>query len=280
MGKDSHLLNIWQIIFYLTICFTIGLSFPADAAYNRDLTFRGYYKCTFSGINFAKVGIHVEQDSHAYSAITDITLSGIAKLFTKHSSHTIVDGSGKNYHYSVSEYETNYKTKNKKRYVKLNYNGAEFDKETLIPPENPDKRKPVPKEEKHGSYDPLSGLLKARLLLIDALANNKQAFSLNIYDGRRLTKVDFTVLSARIIRMEDRKVPVIAVQAKRTLLVGFTASELADHDPKESPLTIYFSNDETLFPVRLEAHLMFGTLTADLVKTCTPQESCLLGIKE
>ncbi len=280
MGTRFASLNIRQHIFYIICCFTLLFSESQAASYSKDLDFRGYYKCEFSGINFAKVGIHVEQDSHAYSAIADITLSGIAKLFTRHSSHTIVDGSGRGYAYSAWEYESNYKTKNKKRYVKLNYKNGLFAKETLIPPENPAKRKPVPIEDKHGSYDPLSGLLKARSLLIDTLAKGEQTFSLNIYDGRRLTKVDFTVLSTRTIRMENGKAPVIAVQAKRTLLAGFTASELADHDPKESPLTIYFSNDEKLFPIRLEAHLMFGTITADLHKTCAAQESCLLGIKE
>ncbi len=280
MGTDSSLLNIRPIIFSVVYCFLLFFSYPSEAASTKDLSFRGYYKCTFSGINFAKLGIHAEQDSHSYAVTSDITLTGIAKLFTKHSSHTTVDASGKNYVYSSSEYESNYKTKNKKRYVKITYKGEKFGKETLDPPENPAKRTPVPIEEKNESYDPLSGLLSARAQLIDALENGNKTFSLNIYDGRRLTQVDFTILGERVIRMDDRKVPVITVQAKRTLLAGFTNSELADHDPKEAPLLIHFSNDETLFPVRLEAHLMFGSIVADLHKTCSTQESCLLGIKE
>lgn len=280
MGTDSVLLNIKRVIFYIIPCILLFIQPSQAASYSRDLAFRGYYKCSFSGIPFAKVGFHAEQDSHSYSATSDILLTGVVSLFTSHSSHSTVDGSGKDYAYSASEYETNYKTKKKKRYVKINYKGETFAQETLVPPENPAKRTPVPAEEKHGSYDPLSALLKARMLLINALEKGEKTFTLNVYDGRRLTKVDFTLLSTRTIRMGGKKVPIVAVQAKRTLLAGFTKSELADHDPKEPPMIMYFSNDEKLFPVRLQANLSFGTLTADLEKTCSAQESCLLGNKE
>jgi hypothetical protein len=280
MGTKPSLLNIKRIIFYIIPCLLLLITDSQAASYSRDIAFRGYYKCSFSGIPFAKVGIHTEQDARNYSATTDILLTGVVSLFTSHSSHSTVDGSGKDYTYNASEYETNYKTKKKKRYVKLNYKGDIFDKETLVPPENPAKRTPVPTQEKNGSYDPLSALLKARMLLIDALEKNKKTFSLNVYDGRRLTKVDFTVLSTRTIRIDGKKVPIVAVQAKRTLIAGFTKSELADHDPQEPPMIMYFSNDEKLFPVRLQANLSFGRLTADLYKTCNAQESCLLGNKE
>lgn len=280
MGTDSALLNIKRVIFYIIPCLLLFITDSQAASYSKDLAFRGYYKCSFSGIPFAKAGIHTEQNAQNYSATADIILTGVVSLFTSHSSHTTVDGSGKDYAYSTSEYETNYKTKKKKRYVKINYKGEKFDQETLIPPESPTKRTPVSTEQKHGSFDPLSALLKARMLLINALEKGEKTFRLNVYDGRRLTQVDFTLLSTRTIRMEGKKVPVVAVQAKRTLLAGFTKSELADHDPKEPPMIMYFSNDEKLFPVRLETNLSFGTLTADLYKTCNAQESCLLGNKE
>ncbi len=246
----------------------------------RDLDFKGLYKCTMSGINFAKIGVHAEQDAHAYAMTADIMSTGIVNMFTKHSSHTTVDASGSNYTYSHINYETDYKTKNKKRYVNLIFADGKFKEEKLEPPENPAKRPPVPLEQKQQAQDPLSALLQARQELFHALQSGAREFTIDVYDGRRLTKVDFTVVGDKVLKLSGAKVPVVEVTARRTFLAGFTRSEIADKDANEPALHIYFSNDEKLFPVRLQVQLFFGLMTADLIKACSGSESCLLGNKE
>ena len=60
-----------------------------------------------------------------------------------------------------------------------------------------------------------------------------------------------------------------------------TPTELAGFDPKEPTLYIYYTDNARLIPIRLEAGLAFGTISATLIKECGPQvESCLLGLKD
>lgn len=74
--------------------------------------------------------------------------------------------------------------------------------------------------------------------------------------------------------------PVITVDVRRKPLAGFTAKELADYDPHEPTLHMYFTDDARQIPIRVEATVFFGTLSATLAKECRTGESCLLGNKD
>ncbi len=117
-----------------------------------------------------------------------------------------------------------------------------------------------------------------RAKLIDALKTGKTDFTIDNFDGRRLTRASFHVVGKKTLHRGDDEIPVVTLTAKRAQIAGFTKSEIEATDPNEPLLYIYLSDDARLWPIRLEAHEPLGTFVISLAKECSPQESCLLGI--
>jgi hypothetical protein len=267
--------NMPQKIIIFFIALTLAAMQPARAAPPDPLEFKGIYSFGFPGLTFGHMGVEIDQDANGYAITADIQSSGIVNVFVRHVSHSTAQASAKNI-----EYESNYQTRKKKRYVNLLWRDGALDEEKLVPPENRKTRPEVPPQLKNNAADPLSFILRMREALADALTAGRKNFSINVFDGRRLTKANFTLQnSPRSINHGGKKLAVITVTVRRELLAGFTASELADHDSNEPTLYVYFSNDKRLIPVRLEANAWFGKLSATLTKECRTGESCLLGLK-
>jgi hypothetical protein len=127
------------------------------------------------------------------------------------------------------------------------------------------------------AVDPLSLILQVREKLQKSQAQG--TFSVNVYDGNRLSEADFTVLGKKNIVYGNKSFPVIEVAGRRKPLGGFTAKEMGDFTTSQPMLTIYFSDDTRLMPLKLQMEMPFGLLTATLAKECLGDESCLLGIK-
>jgi hypothetical protein len=248
------------------------VSAPARA----DTAFKGIYDLDMGGMRFGKVGVELTENPSHYAMAADVTFTGLVKLFASHSSHTTVVGDGAAYDYPTRNYETHYRTKKKRKSVKMVMKAGKIVEEAVVPPDNRATRPAVPAADKNAAFDPLSLIVKMRR----EIAANKNTFSINAYDGRRLTEVDFTMLGKRTLQSSDKKTPVIAVNVRRKLLAGFTASEIDDWNSKEPALTIYLSDDARLIPLKFEVPMWFGMVSATLVKECAASESCLLGISE
>lgn len=245
------------------------------------LHFKGIYEFKMAAIKLGKMGIEVEETSDHYAMIADIISTGLVNTLVKHSSHTTVDASGgKNFIYPNKEYESNYQTRKKKKYVKMVHKDGKLVEEKLVPPDNRAIRPAVADALKKDTVDPLSFLLVMREKLYTAMQEKKDRFTLKLYDGRRLTQVDFVIGGKQNILYNGKKVPVVVVDVTRKLLNGFTASELANHDPNEPVLHLYITNDARLIPLRAEFSFWMGSISAVLAKECRTGESCLLGIKE
>jgi hypothetical protein len=272
--------NIAALLFVLLPC--PSMAEDALSVINPEpILFKAIYNFELSGISLGKMGIEVQQTPKHYSIVSDIITTGLVKLFVKHSSHTSVDRLGQHdFTYDQGTYESRYQTRNKKKHVKMLIKDGITGQETLVPPDNPITRPPVAAELKHNVFDPLSLTLQMRQELWTALNNNTKQFSIPLYDGRRLTQVNFEVGERKTLRLKDGKVPVIQVNVSRKLIAGFTQKELTDYDPKEGNARFYFSDDKRLVPIRAEARVMFGTISATLAKECGKEESCLFGITE
>ncbi len=241
------------------------------------IAFKGIYEFGMLGITFGRMGVEAEQNAEQYTIVSDIELSGIAKLFTQHKSHTEVKGSGAAFKYSDINYETHYQIKKKKRHIKLvNKDGVLI--EEVVEPFNP-RRPKVPPELKNKALDPLSFLLHMREQLAAALAAKAEEFSMMLFDGRSVTQINVKIeKDPKPLNYKGRKVPVIAISLRRKPIAGFTESELKEFDPKEPELYMYISKDERLVPIVVKTKIWLGTLTGTLVKECGAGESCLLGI--
>lgn len=277
-------MGIQRIIFNIILSSCLWLVFPAHAEEIGPLTplhLNAIYTFQFGGLNFGKIGIESEQSDDHYAIAADVASGGILKLLTRHSSHTVVDGTGKSFHYNHIIYDTRYRTKDKRRSVYLEYKNGKIVKENIQPPENPEKRPPVKADLKNSSIDLLTFNMALRQRFWEALKKGDSAFSMNIYDGRRLTKVDASVLGKQTTTFGDeQKFPVYALKVRRTPVAGFTESELKKVSKNEPSVTIHYSADGRLIPIKIEVPFLFDKLTATLAKECRTGESCLLGIKE
>jgi hypothetical protein len=242
------------------------------------IAFKGLYEFGMLGMTFGRMGVEAEQNAAEYRIVSDIELSGIAKLFMQHKSHTEVRGTGADFVYSDINYETHYQIKKKKKHVKLVSKDGVYIEE-VVEPFNSSRPK-VPPEIKNKALDPLSFLLHLRTKLAAAMAAKATEFSLLLFEGRNVTRIDVLIENdSKLLNYKGRKVPVIEISLRRKPVAGFTESELKEFDPKEPPLYMDVSKDERLLPLVVKTKVWLGTLTGTLVKECGAGESCLLGIK-
>ncbi len=229
------------------------------------IDFKGRYMFSVAGIPFGTMDIAFTQDASQYNASSEIHTTGITRIFVQHDSTTAASGKGKNFLYTDVHYESDYQTRKKKKYVKIIRAHGVISEEVILPPDNRAVRPAVADALKNKSFDPLSYGLAIRSELTRALADKRTEFTLNYYDGRRLTEGTFVIVGQKIIKMGDKKTSTIFVTATRKTLAGFTQNELDDIKPNEAPLVMYFSDDDRHLPLRLEYPLIFGTASATLM---------------
>ncbi len=270
------------------ICF-IGLSLfsaPATAAETNaipalaPLNYKVIYAFSYAGVNFGKTGIEISQTPTQYDITCDVTSTGIVNAFVKHSSHTTVKATGEGGHYDALVYESNYQTKKKPKYVHMTVKNGEITEEQALPPDNRATRPEVSKEQKDKAVNPLSLIFAMRQGLHDAMVAKKDSFSLLLYDGRRLTQVNFAVIGNTSVPIDKVNTDVVQVDISRKLLEGWTQSELGDGKAKEPVVHAYFSRDARFIPILFEVPMWLGTIRASIAKVCTSDDSCLLGISQ
>lgn len=267
-----------RLLFINILTLLIFMALPAIAAENlTPINEKLYYEADWSGVNFGKIGIEIDQQADKADVICDIKSSGIMALFVKHSSHTTLTASGHNFVYPDRVYESRYYTRKKARHVKLTYKDNKIIEQIVEPPDNRDKRPAVPEDDINSAYDLMSFLLQMRSEIFAAVKAEKTEFSINSYDGRRLTQGDFKISGNKTIKVAGKKYETIVVVSRRKFLAGYTKSEQDDYDPKEPSMTTYFSNDGKLIPLRMEIPLLLQKISATLVKTCDKAGECLLG---
>jgi hypothetical protein len=169
---------------------------------------------------------------------------------------------------SKREYETYYTSKNKPRHVKLVYaKSGKVVEEVVEPPENRDRRPEVAAWLKTSSLDPLSYIFAVREEMHKARTEGRDRFTIRLYDGRRLMDTTY------VIGKESDGT--LQVTGSREAVAGFTAKEMKKlrSEPKVS---MYFTDDERMIPLRLELPLPLGVATATLAKTCDTETLCSL----
>lgn len=249
--------------FIKLLCLFILASYPVRADTPLiPINFSGHYDFALSGIRFGKLNITLTQDVGQYNTTADIATTGIVSIFVDHTSHTTSSGTGADFAYPNVNYESSYSTRKKPKYVKMEMQGGVFTSEKLEPADA--ERPKVTAEQKKGAVDPLAFGVALRTAFASALAQQQKTFAINYYDGRRLTRVDFTVGQNKNLRLSGVVYPVYTVVARRTLVAGFTQKELSRADPNEPSLTIYFTHDAKFLPIRLEVPMLFGTASATL----------------
>lgn len=254
-----------RIIYALFLLFVAPVYAAESAEQLVPLNEKLSYEASFLGLGIGKAGIEINQKPEAATVICDIATSGIVGLFVKHSSHTELTASGADFVYPQKNYASDYQTRGKKRSVKLVYSDGKITQEIIAPPESSDKRPKVPDIDKNAAYDLMSFLLQIRKELFVAKATGKTHFSIDAYDGRRLTNADFNITGTKTIKISGKKYVTTVVVARRTFKAGYSKSEMESYDPNEPSMTLYFSTDEKLIPLRFEIPFFTQTVTTNLV---------------
>lgn len=236
---------------------------PVHAQEMAPLDIRGQYDFTLASIPFGRLDITAVQDASHYDASSDIAMVGIAKIFVQHESHTTSHGSGADYLYPDVEYASNYSTRGKKKTAMFTKKGGVITEDKVTPPDDPSVRPPVATPMKSAAYDPVSVALGMRLKTVEMLKGGKDSFTIDYYDGRRLTRATFKYDGEKMLKIGKRQYPVYTLIGSRVPLAGFTKKELDRMKDKEPPLYVYVSK-ETLIPIRLEVQMLFGTAAATL----------------
>ena len=244
------------VVFYLS-------AMPAMAEeLLAPIEFTGRYALEMAGIPFGSIDISFEQDASRYHAVSDAATVGIARMFVKHSSHSTSQGSGAGFHYNDVEYASDYSTRNKKKSARFTKKNGVMTRSQSLPPD--EKRPVVSQALKNTAYDPLAIALAIRVELARALQGGPQDFTLDYFDGKRLYRADFSYEGEKNIRIHGQKYPVHVVTATRKLIGGYTPKEFEKAKEPEPTLSIYFSNDGRLVPLRLDVPLGFATAAATL----------------
>lgn len=209
-------------------------------------------------------GIHIADLTVTQSALemrARIDSYGVVKKVSKFKSQTrsVYKKSDDGTLIPVS-FNTVFRNRSRERSIDIFYdpNGG-VTQESVVPPDNRKKRPAVANDLKIGALDPLTAALWARMRVIEARKNGERSFSFPIYDGRRLSRLDFSLGKKSEISVNGRSYNVISLVMRRVALQGYTKRELERIKDEEPVMTIYVTDDEAAMPVKAEAAAPLGT---------------------
>lgn len=232
-----------------------------------------HYDFSWGGVRFGKISLEADETDATYSIRTLIKSQGLAAIFVKHSSDSKASGTRSGTAYLPQTYDTNFATRNKKKHVLLNYDGAGNIKEEIMEPADTDRPK-VSEADRNGARDPLSLLLEIRHKLYDALANSEKTFKVKMYDGRRLTQVQVDIVDLVEKEVAGEKKKLVHVITTRSPLSGYTDKELDRMKDGPNSMNVYFSDDSQLWPMLMEVDVYLATLRGEFTKACSDIEAC------
>lgn len=260
------------------LAITLLLSLPAGAfaeALERPEEAR-LYKLYWGGMNLGNLVGAIEKAEDGYHFKVNMRSRGLARLITKYQSDTLTHFAFTDDHQALPvSFMTKGSLRKKQRIINIDY-----DQEGLItyenvnPPDKRWKRPAVKKESKAGSMDPLTMLINVRKRVIDYLQGGEKEFTYLLYEGRRLSKLYFTIHGKMRLTIGSEEFPVIHVHARRDPLEGFTNREKEKMAMEEPVIDMYLSDDEFLLPVKAVGEIPVGNAIMLLKKVCKTMEEC------
>jgi len=256
--------HIWgKFLRFTTVALlAAGPAFAADAPL-APFNLKAQYGFYWNGLPFGEMEFSSEQNAHGYKMTAVIRSTGLAALFAPHESRTTVEATGTVPETAKRIYETNYKTRDEPRRVKLTYASGGAATEVIVePPEDPKYRPPPTHAQLAGTLDPLSFVLAVRRHVHDAQAKDETHFTLRLFEGRRLMETPFEVQGGQWLRLHGEKTWVIHCVTRRVPVAGYTAKELKSLAAGDPSLHILFSADDQLVPVKLYVDTSYGRIYA------------------
>lgn len=241
----------------------------------------GYYAVSWSGIGVGGMVIAAREDAERYRMEAAIKSNGLAWAFTRHSSTTTVEGVRRGGNYIPQVFETDFKLRGKTRHIVLGYDAqGNLASENVNPPEDPNKRPPVPMELKRQALDALTPFFVQRQRIHEALRNGEDRFTLRMFDGRRLTDMHYFIAGRKRMGWNMQDVPVVHFSLTRTPVAGYKESELEDFSKEKDPdVSLYLSDDGRLIPLKIVVDSSAGQFYANYRQACETLDACKALLK-
>jgi hypothetical protein len=236
------------------------------------------YAVIWNSLHIGDIIAEVKETNGTYHFETHMRSREIIKLlapYTNRATATIKPSSTRGF-IPVS-YENTVKLRKKLRTIRMHY-AADSTLNTLIvtPEDSIAKRPPATPAQLIGSIDPLTGTMLAQHYVKNYLATgHNKDFTFNIYDGRKLFAVHFTIIGKSVITLDNNPVATVHFRFSRKAIAGFTAKELAKMPKEEPVIDVYLRDDATLLPVKAVGKAASGSVTAVLTKSCATLEACM-----
>ena len=177
--------------------------------------------------------------------------------------------------YIPEYFATQYRNRQGERRIALQYDSdGNLVKETVIPPDKRWKRPAVSEALKQHSVDPVTAFMVARWQLKKALEEGHTNIAFTMYDGRRLSRFDFTLLGRKDLTMGKHTYPVVIVRFLRHPVAGYTNNELQRMKGEEPEMVVYVTEDALFLPVRIDAKAPLGQVVIRHAEDCHSLEHC------
>lgn len=258
-----------RFLITISVLCSVLLPFAASAQEITEKTAR-WYKISWNKIIIADFKVEVDGNSMASS----IQSLGVVRKVSKYSNTS--EGKFKKVGNSyVPTYYHSYLTQRQgSKEVTINYDASgKIIKEAVVPPDKAYKRPPVKNESKQSVVDPITAALVAREKIRASLASGEKQFSFNIYDGRRLSRLDFNIEGEESIKVLDKRRDVVRISFRRVALEGYTNNELKRMKGEEPDIVVYLGKDD-LLPLSAKAAAPLGKAVFKMVKECKTLEEC------
>lgn len=262
--------------------FLLGLSTSAAAqAPLQPYNDTALYDVSWSGVTVGNMIMHAREDDESYAMDLVLKSRGLAWAFTKHTSTTTTRGVKANGQYIPQQFETLFNLRGKTRHIVLTYDAkGRLTNEVNTPPEPEWKRPPVEMELKQDVIDALSTFFVHRPRIYEALEQNDKQFTIRMFDGRRLTDLQYLIHGQKTIGWNRSQTPVIHATLSRLPVAGYKDKELERIDNEQDPgVQIYFSDDGRLTPLKIEVRADAGTFYANYRQSCETLAFCVAATK-
>ena len=239
----------------------------------EDLNVKRWYKVYWAGIHIAN--LLAQSSGNKIDALIDSR--GIVKKVSKFSSDTSTVFNFDGNSYTPVSFHTKFRLKNKTREINIEYDeSGTITKDSVVPPDRRSKRPAVPESMKKNTFDPLTSFMKARYEIKNNLAKGQNKFTIDMYDGRRLSKLNFEIVGKfKDYNINNVKRDVIKAYFKRESVAGYTSNELRRAKKEEPLFTLYISDDEYFLPIKVDAKAPLGSVVILFEKECEALEECI-----
>lgn len=250
----------------IALCISIlALACTAPAHAVSPLPEKLYYRISWSGLPLGRIRVDTSETTARYHMVIDTKSKGVASVFSPFETVAQASGIISNGHYIPQRYESraNKSDEGKNRSTTILYdsNGRITERSYTPKADDPAWRPVVTIDKASAATDPITGFLAIRHMLRNHLAQGLKEANIQSYDGKRLATLTATHITSEGTTGSS---PIIVTRITRTPIDGYTPKEWKKYKAGDPTLTVWFADNASLTPLRLELELMLGSVIVEL----------------